>query len=90
MATIQIDDDYRITSDQYQWILQKMRVVATGKRKGEVDWDCITYHASLKQSLSSYLERSLRLSEASSLKELQEVSDKCESKIDKLFKQLGD
>jgi hypothetical protein len=88
MAVLIIDNDYKLVSDQYNWTLQKRRVIQKGDRTGEEDWDNISYHASIKQALSSYLERSLRMSDAESLKALQDISNSCEEKIEKLFENV--
>jgi len=88
MAVLIIDEDYKLVSDQYNWTLQKRRVIQKGERAGEEDWDNISYHASIKQALTSYLERSLRMSEAESLKDLQDISNSCEEKIEKLFENV--
>jgi len=89
MAVLIIDEDYKLVSDQYNWTLQKRRVIQSGENAGREDWDNISYHASIKQALVSYLERSLRMSDAESLKELQDISKSCEAKIEKLFENVN-
>ena len=89
MAVINIDKDYRIRSDPYQWILEKSRIPEKGKDKGNVVWDNVSYHPSIKQSCEAYLEKSLRLSDAESLQDLIGIADKCQEKIEGLFKEVN-
>ena len=84
MATIRIDNEFRIKSDPYQWILQKSRYPETGKHKGELVWDSLTFHASIKQACDAYLERSLRHSDATSFNELRGIADDCQSAIESM------
>ena len=56
---IQIDEQYRVTTDPYQWIIQKRR-----SRKGEEDWECLTYHPSLDSAIQGLREHLVRDSDA--------------------------
>ena len=56
---IQIDEQYRVTTDPYQWIVQKKR-----SRKGKEDWESQTYHPSLDAAIHSLWERLVRASDA--------------------------
>jgi len=89
MAVLILDEDYRITSDVYNWTLQKKHTAEKGYNKGEVVWSNISYHASIKQAVESYLERSLRLSDANSLQELQDISKYCLERIEELFNKVN-
>ena len=59
---IQIDEQYRVTTDPYQWIVQKKR-----SRKGKEDWKSQTYHTSFQSALQSLGERLVRGSDAETL-----------------------
>ena len=59
---IQIDEQYRVTTDPYQWIVQKKR-----SRKGKEDWKSQTYHTSFQSALQSIGERLVRGSDAETL-----------------------
>ena len=59
---IQIDEQYRVTTDPYQWIVQKKR-----SRKGKEDWESQTYHPSFEFALQSLGERLVRGSDAETL-----------------------
>ena len=56
---IQIDEQYRVTTDPYQWIIQKRRF-----RKGEEDWECLTYHPSLDSAIQGLRDHLVRDSDA--------------------------
>ena len=59
---IQIDEQYRVTTDPYQWIVQKKR-----SRKGKEDWESQTYHPSFESALQTLGERLVRESDAETL-----------------------
>ena len=62
---IQIDKQYRVTSDPYQWIIQKKRT-----RTGREDWTSQTFHPSFSSALQSLGETMVRESNASTLSEV--------------------
>jgi len=59
---IPINEQYRITTDPYQWIVQKKR-----SRKGKEDWEPQTYHTSFQSALQSLGEFMVRQSDAATL-----------------------
>ena len=59
---IPINEQYRITTDPYQWIVQKKR-----SRKGKEDWESQTYHPSIQSALQSFGEFMVRQSDATTL-----------------------
>ena len=59
---IDINNDYRITSDSHQWIVQKRRI-----RKGNQDWESVAFLASLPTALEWLRERLVREGEAETL-----------------------
>ena len=59
---IQIDEQYRVTTDPYQWIIQKKRT-----RNGREDWRSQTFHPSFASALQSLGETMVRESNASTL-----------------------
>jgi len=61
---IQIDEQYRVTTDPYQWIIQKKRT-----RNGREDWTSQTFHPSFSSALENLGERMVRESNASTLSE---------------------
>ena len=56
---IQIDEQYRVTTDPYQWIIQKKH-----SRKDKEDWESQTYHPSLDAAIHSLWEYLVRASDA--------------------------
>ena len=61
---VPINAQYRITTDPYQWIVQKKR-----SRKGKEDWEPQTYHTSFQSALQSLGEFMVRQSDAATLTE---------------------
>jgi len=59
---IQIDEQYRVTTDPYQWIVQKKR-----SRKNKEEWESQTYHPSFESALQSFGECLVRGSDAETL-----------------------
>ena len=59
---IPINQQYRIATDPYQWIVQKKR-----SRNGKEDWESQTYHSSIQSALQSLGEFMVRQSDAASL-----------------------
>ena len=59
---VPINAQYRITTDPYQWIVQKKR-----SRKGKEDWESQTYHHSFESAFQSLGEFMVRQSNAATL-----------------------
>ena len=56
---IPINEQYRLTSDEFQWIIQKRRT-----RKGKEDWEAHLYYPSLKAAVEGLGELMERQSKA--------------------------
>ena len=59
---IPINDRYRITSDEYQWIIQTKR-----NRKGKKDWQARLYYPTLKVALEGLGKLMVRQSDVVTL-----------------------
>ncbi len=59
---IPINEKYRLSSDEYQWIVQKRR-----GRKGKLDWTNLEYHSRLDSAVRSLGELMVRRSKANTL-----------------------
>ena len=60
---IPISDQYRISSDRYQWVVQKRRTRTQDGRKIS-DWQAQSYYPTLTDALAQLGERMVRESEA--------------------------
>ena len=58
-----ISDQYRISSDRYQWVVQKRRTRTKDGRKIS-DWQAQSYYPTLRGALAQLGERMVRESEA--------------------------
>ena len=56
---IPINSQYRIISDEYQWIIQRKRT-----RKGKEDWKAHTYYPKVKAAVEGLGELMVRQSKA--------------------------
>ena len=66
-----LDKNYRLTSDEHNFILQRKVPLRTKKRAGKTkEWKNVGYWRDLGQALASYARRSIRDDMPSSLKEL--------------------
>lgn len=68
MACIQINKDYRISSDAYCWRVEKYAGIS--KKKGIQIWNVKSYHATYNQAADSLAQRLLRSSDAQTIDEL--------------------
>ena len=59
---IPINEKYRLSSDEYQWIVQKRR-----SRKGKVAWTNLEYHSRLDSAVRSLGELMVRRSKVNTL-----------------------
>ena len=79
---IQITEEYRISSDSNQWMVQKYSGI--NKKTHEPVWQSISYYSSLDTLVSALSDKLLRESDASTISEaLAEIK-----RIGALFKNL--
>lgn len=64
---IQINEKYRIATDERSWMIQKRRK----PNKQGIEWKTIRFYQSLEATLKGLAELELRLSEATNLLEAQ-------------------
>ena len=69
---LQIDDDYQITSDRYQWVVQKRRT-RTKDGRNISDWQAQSYYPTLRNALEQLGERMVRESNADTVADALEV-----------------
>ncbi len=68
---MKLDKNYRLISDEHNFILQRKVPLRTKKRAGKTkEWKNVGYWRDLGQALASYARRSIRDDMPSSLKEL--------------------
>ena len=69
---IPISDQYRISSDRYQWVVQKRRTRTQDGRKIS-DWQAQSYYPTLRSALAQLGERMVRESNADTVVDALEV-----------------
>ena len=68
---IDINEQWRIGSDRYQWILYRHKRTGTCKASGEpiYSWVAYTYHPTLKDTLQGFYDAVTRTSDVSTPEE---------------------
>lgn len=85
---ININKDWRITSDSMNYVLQNRKVAKTGKKKGEDVWNNEAYAGHLDGVLRAYLHQRQRESDAKDLKDLVDLIKEIEKELIELTKPL--
>lgn len=67
---IKLNDEYRITADDKQYILNKVSVFKEGKNIGKENLVAVSYHTTLESLLKNWCRIDLRQSDCSSFKEV--------------------
>jgi len=82
MSTLQINPDWRVTSDRYCWMVQRRRV-RTDKETGEQSevWGNESFHASLPAAVSALGEHVLRRSDAEGIAEIAATLDRLSTDV---------
>lgn len=81
MLEIRLHDDYRITTDKYQYVLQERRIVKEGKAAGEEAWDIIGYYSKLEHALERFVDIRVKSSDLTSIKELIDLQRKLRKEV---------
>ena len=73
---IPLNDNYRLSSDKYQWIIEKKRK-GKDRKTGEptIEWRGDSYHPTPTKAVQHYAHMQVRTSEASTLTEALENID---------------
>ena len=87
---IPIDNEYRLITDEYQWIVQKRRAKVKDEKNR---WKPIGYYASVQQAIQSLGERLVRESKVDTLgealAEIEKVSLRLSTALDRDFNIRG-
>lgn len=82
---IKIDDDYQVTADSRQYILQENKVVLEGEKKGNQWIVNLGYYGTITQALKGYKELRIRNSNVSTVEELLKFIKGLDEKIETLL-----
>lgn len=89
MVDIRIDEDYKITSDEYQYILQEKKVKKNSKDKeniGETYWVSRGYHGSIESALKGYKKVKIHHSDIKNIEQLLNKIEEIDKKIESVLK----
>ncbi|WP_267202957.1 DUF5405 family protein [Escherichia coli] len=82
---IEVGDEWVITSDQYQFILNEKKVAQSGKKAGEEWLDTIGYYPKINQLISGLIHHHIQQSSITTLDamaaEIERVRKICASSI---------
>ena len=81
---IKINEDYRITSDKMNIILEQKKIIEKGDNAGQVRYEQIAFFQNLERLYNHFLKREIFLSDAESFKELISVVER----VEKLIKEI--
>jgi len=65
MATIQVNEDYRVSSDVNSWAIQKR-----GLRKGKIEWAPVSWFMTLDKAMAGLAARMVRESDGENIDEI--------------------
>lgn len=85
---IQLNKNFQVATDTYNFMLQKKRVIESGKSAGEKYWDTLSYHASIEGALVKYLDYNIKNSNVESIEELIEYIKELKSEIYEILEPL--
>ena len=83
---LKIDDNFKISSDSMQYILQQRKIVAEGDRKGKEYYTNLGYYGKIYHALQDYKELQIRNSNVTTVEELMELIKNLNIKIETLLK----
>ena len=87
MAKIQINTQYRLASDEHQWMVQKFKGVAkSGRREGEEVWESISFHRELGEAATALAKREVRCSDVDGIASVQQEWERITGEIDTAFR----
>ena len=78
---IPIDENFRISSDKYQWIIQERKVTETGKNAGQERWANVSYWGTVQGAVKGLGELMVRLHDSDTLTDALEYIEKLTSKL---------
>ena len=62
-----LDDNHKLTSDKYNYIIKERKIYEKGDKKGEVYWKQLFFYPKLEQAVAGYCEHFLLESSLSTL-----------------------
>ena len=78
---IPIDENFRISSDKYQWIIQERKVTETGKNAGQERWANVSYWGTVQGAVKGLSGLMIWLCDSESLIGVLEYIEKLSTKL---------
>jgi hypothetical protein len=87
---ILINKKYRLTSDSYNYMLEKSFTAGDkSKKAGEIGWKTIGYYSTISAALKGLLDKVCKSSKAKSIEDLERLVSSVKSDIDKVLSSKG-
>lgn len=81
---IDLDNNYKITSDSLNVMLQERKIAEKGKEAGKEYWQTVGYYSNVQDCLERYLHENINKSDATSILELINRINEAEEVIKKV------
>lgn len=85
MLDIQLDKEYKLTSDSMNYILSK-KSLTPNEKTGEYTWTGIKFYSTITGVLQGYKELTIRTSDCTTINEVLEVSNGIDTLINSVLK----
>jgi len=86
---LQINQDWRITTDSHNFILEKSRVAGKGEHRGEIVWSQESFYSTFESALEGLIRHETLLCQAESVIELKSLLSRLSEQIDACVKGAG-
>ena len=86
---VPINNDYRISSDAYNIILEQKFIVQEGKNKGNEYWQATGFYPTIRQALEGYVNVRQRKSGAKTWVGLEKLTKQLYGEIQAISEALG-
>jgi hypothetical protein len=87
MIRISVGDNWVVTSDCYQFILNKKKTVLSGDKKGQGYLEVVGYYAKIEQLINGLIHFEIRLSNVNEIAALSKVINQVAQSCQKYFLQ---
>ncbi|MDY0929081.1 DUF5405 family protein [Enterobacter sp. CFBP8995] len=84
---IDIGDNYVLTADQYQYIVQEKKIVKEGKNAGSEYLSLVGYYPKLSQAITGLIHLDVQLSDVQSLQAMEQHINRVALQCEQAFRE---
>lgn len=87
MAIIKISDEWRVSGDEHQWMVERFRGMRKGRKTEEMEpvWEFVTSHQTLEGAARSLAMRQLRTADVEGVAAVLDMWQSITTEIDAAF-----